>query len=264
MSQIISFVRSDPRKRVLFFFCDYCTPAHDVSAQIFKAYLAQSIRQDPDLAPFIYDNYTAKGRSPTTKWLTEILITVIKELEFVRLVVDGIDELQSTEHGRLLKELHTVTARAGPSCKLLVSSQDLPSIRPYLSGKIRDHLFLGDEKQAISKDMATVVDASLEELSEVFGITLDVSEQKSLRDRILEKAEGRVTFRSTPSTKLVLLMRHFAGMFLWLRLVLSLLETAGSLEELRSTVDDLPPDLEAMQVTPCMFIDQLVLAYFMP
>lgn len=35
-------------------------------------------------------------------------------------------------------------------------------------------------------------------------------------------------------------------MFLWLRLVLSLLETAGSLEELRLTVDSLPQDLEEM------------------
>lgn len=60
-----------------------------------------------------------KGRSLTTKWLTEILITVINELGFVRLVVDGIDELQSTEHGRLLKEHHAVTTMAGPSCKLL-------------------------------------------------------------------------------------------------------------------------------------------------
>lgn len=191
MSQIISFMRSDPQKRVLFFFCDYCTPAHDVSAQIFKAYLAQSIRLDPDLAPFIYDNYYAKGRSPTTKALKEILVTIIKELDFVRLIVDGVDEVQSAEHRRLLQELHTVTTAGGTSCKLLVSSQDLPSIRPFLSGKTRDHLFLGDEKQAISKDMAIIVDASLDDLGGVFGITLDVSERTSLRDRVLEKAEGQ-------------------------------------------------------------------------
>lgn len=35
-------------------------------------------------------------------------------------------------------------------------------------------------------------------------------------------------------------------MFLWLCLVLSLLETAGSMEELRSIVDGLPQDLEEM------------------
>lgn len=35
-------------------------------------------------------------------------------------------------------------------------------------------------------------------------------------------------------------------MFLWLRLVLSLLETAGSLSELRATIDSLPQDLEEM------------------
>lgn len=184
-------MRSDPKKRILFFFCDYCTPVHDVSAQIFKAYLAQSIRRDPDLAPFIYDTYAAKGRSPTTKVLKEILVTIIKEMDFVRLIVDGIDELQSTEHRRLLQELQAVTTTVGDSCKLLVSSQDLPSIRPFLSGKTRDHLCLRDEEQAISKDMAIVVDASLDELGGVIGVTLEVSERMSLRDRVLEKAEGR-------------------------------------------------------------------------
>lgn len=191
MSQIISFMRSDPHKQILFFFCDYCTPAHDVAAQVFKAYLAQSIRRESDLAPFIYDNYSSKGRSPTTKVLKEILVTILKESDFVRLIVDGVDEVQSTEHRRLLQELHAVATTAGASCKLLVSSQDLPSIRPFLSGKTRDHLFLGDEKQAISKDMATVVDASFETLGDILGVTLDTSEQLSLRERILVKAEGQ-------------------------------------------------------------------------
>lgn len=190
MSQIIPFIRADPQKRILFFFCDYCTPAHDVSAQVFKAYLAQSIRQDPDLAPFIYDGYAAKGRSPTTVTLREILVTILQELDFVRLIVDGVDEIPSTEHRRLLKELHTVTNTAGASCKLLISSQDLPTIRPSLTGKISDHLFLGDENQAIKKDMATVVDASLDNLGDVLGVALDVSERMSLRNRILGKAEG--------------------------------------------------------------------------
>lgn len=186
-------MRSDPQRRILFFFCDYCTSAHDVAAQIFKAYLAQSIRQESDLAPFIYDNYSSKGRSPTTKVLKEILVTILKESDSVRLIVDGVDEVQSTEHRRVLQELHAVTEAAGASCKLLVSSQDLPSIRPSLSGRTRDHLFLGDEKlePAISKDMAIVVDASLEHLGDVLGVTLDISERMSLRSRLLEKAEGR-------------------------------------------------------------------------
>lgn len=190
MSQIISFMRSDPQKRLLFFFCDYCTPAHDVAAQIFKAYLAQSIRQESDLATFIYDDYSSKGRSPTTKVLKEILVTILKESDFVRLIVDGVDEVQSTEHRRVLQELHAVTVAAGTSCKLLVSSQDLPSIRPFLSGRTRDHLFLGNETQAISKDMAIVVDTSLENLGDVLGVTLDISERMSLRNRVLDKAEG--------------------------------------------------------------------------
>jgi hypothetical protein len=191
MSQIISFMRSDSQKRILFFFCDYCTPAHDVAAQIFKAYLAQSIRQDPDLAPFIYDDYAAKGRSPTTKVLKEIIVKIIQELNFVRLIVDGVDEMPSTEHRRLLRELYEVTNAAGTSCKLLISSQDLPTIRPFLSGKISDHLFLGDEKQEIGKDMAIVVDASLDNLGEVLGVTLNTSERTSLRTQILDKAEGQ-------------------------------------------------------------------------
>lgn len=176
----------------------------------------------------------------------EILVTIIKDFDFVRLIVDGVDEVQSTEHRRLLQELQSVATTAGASCKLLISSQDLPSIRPSLSGRTRDHLFLGDVRQAISKDMATVVDASLENLGDMLGITLDISERMSLRYRVLEKAEGQDLAPFYNLDVVFLTDTYFAGMFLWLRLVLSLLETAGSLEELRSTVDSLPQDLEEM------------------
>lgn len=56
-------------------------------------------------------------------------------------------------------------------------------------------------------------------------------------------------------------MIYFSGMFLWLRLVLGLLETAGSLEELRSTVDSLPRDLEEMQGAPFAIFNPLRLIH---
>lgn len=187
-SQIISFVSADPNKRVMFFFCDYHTPAYAVPTQIFKAYLAQCISQDPGIVPLLHDEYLAKGHLPVAKVLKPALISVLKSMDCVRLVVDGVDEVQPTEQKLIIRELTQFTKLCGETCKLLVASQDLPIIRLALRGV--PYLFLGDERQAIEKDMRVVVEASLTEIDESLNGALGETRVSSLRDLIVNKAEG--------------------------------------------------------------------------
>lgn len=188
VSQIVPFVSADPSKRIMFFFCDYRTPAYEVTTQILKAFLAQCISQDPGIVPFLYDEYIAKALSPSAKVLKAALIAVFKSMDLVRLIVDGLDEIQATEHKHILRELVQFTKLCGESCKLLVASQDLPTIRPALGNM--PCIFLGDERQAIERDMGTVVDATLTELDETLNGALAEEQKAWLRASILKKAEG--------------------------------------------------------------------------
>lgn len=187
-SQIISFLRQRSSNKTLFFFCDYQTPTYGITAQIFRAYLAQLVRSTPEAASYIYDEHLAKGHSPIAKVLKAVLASIIKQSDFVRLIVDGVDELQSSEHRRLLEELIQLTKVSGDSCKLLISSQDLPSIRPTLGSKLV--LFLGNAEEPIKKDIALVVNQSMERLSNALDGILDAKEISSIQEQIVNKAEG--------------------------------------------------------------------------
>lgn len=135
----------------MFFFCDDRTPAYEVTTQILKAFLAQCISQDPGIVPFLYDEYIAKGLSPVAKTLKTALIAVFQSMDLVRLIVDGLDEVQATEHKHILRELIQFTKHCGKACKLLVASQDLATISRTLYNM--PYMFLGDERQAVERDM---------------------------------------------------------------------------------------------------------------
>lgn len=188
----------------------------------------------------------AKGLSPVAKVLKPALIAVFKDTDVVRLIVDGLDEIEATEHKPVLRELKRLTEFCGETCKLLVASQDIPSIRSML-GKV-PQLFLGDEneRQAIETDMRVVVDATLTELDESLGGALDAAQKAALRASILSNAEGR-DCSCTAEIDIPLLI-SIPGMFLWINLILTLLEESCSLDELESIVTTLPKDLEQMLV----------------
>lgn len=201
VSQVVSFIPADQKNkvRVLFFFCDYRTPAHQVTTQIFKAYIAQCISQNQSIVPFLYEEYVAKGLSPVAKVLKPALIAVSKSTDMVRLIVDGLDEIEATEHKPVLRELKGLTELCGESCKLLVASQDIPSIRSML-GKV-PQIFLGDEREAIETDMRIVVDATLTELDESLQGALDGAQKATLRASILSNAEGKDRFQYPQNRK---------------------------------------------------------------
>lgn len=247
VSQVVSFIPANRKNnvRVLSFFCDYRTPSHQVTTQIFKAYIAQCISQDPSIVAFLYEDYVAKGLSPVAKVLKAALIGVFKSTDMVRLIVDGLDEIEATEHKPVLRELTTLTELCGETCKLLVASHDIPSIHSML-GKA-PQIFLGDEREAIETDMRIVVNAKFKEPDGIGYGTLDEAQKTALRASILKGAEGKDHFLyHRNKRKLVLIL--ISGMFLWINLILTLLEEACSLYELESIVTTFPEDLEQMLV----------------
>lgn len=148
----------------------------------------------PETIPFFYDEYLAKGRRPSASVLKGALADVLAEFDNIRLLVDGIDELPASEHKTLINELKQLAKGSDNSCKLLISSQDLPSIRPFLSQKLSQKcvLFLGDEKSAIEKDVDIIVKGALEDLNQNVSMTISPPIMEELRSKILQKSEGEV------------------------------------------------------------------------
>lgn len=188
-SQVISFLRMKRDTRVLFFFCDDHSAPHAITTRIFAAFVAQVMQFAPETIPFLYDEYLAKGRQPSASILKGALAEISREFEDIRVLVDGIDELPTGEHRTLIKELKQLAKASNDTCRLLISSQDVPSIRPLLPKK--GALFLGDEKGAVEKDVEIIVRNALEDLDESVGMAIPTPLMEELRGKIVNKSEGK-------------------------------------------------------------------------
>ncbi|KAH9990747.1 hypothetical protein F4779DRAFT_609911 [Xylariaceae sp. FL0662B] len=220
-SQIITFLRSDPHRNVCFFFCDFHTPSLGIGARILRAFSAQLVRASQTIVPYLYDECVSKGQKASTDVLRKVLPQVLTHFDDLRLLVDGIDEVAASEHRVLINDLLGFTEKV-PGCKILIVSQDIPSIAGPLSRKSIDQLSLANEKERTQKDLEVIIEGCLQEIDEQQGGMIEENDMKALKISILNKAEG---------------------MFIWVHLVLELLRNASSLYELRQQVDSLPKDL---------------------
>ncbi|KAM6513595.1 hypothetical protein FALCPG4_015982 [Fusarium falciforme] len=218
-SQLIYFLRSDPTRNCLFFFCDFHTKSYAVTAQVLRSLCAQMIGLAPELVPFIYDECVLAGRTPSVKYLKTIVPKLMTAFTDVRVIVDGIDEIDYSQHKELIKTL-TSFAESQENFKIIFSSQNIPSIFSYLKSK--PELALGAEAASVAADIDLFVTASLEKLNDSHSGGIPERVFAGIRKLILERAEG---------------------MFLWVYLVLEILGKAVSIKELQASVDSMPKDL---------------------
>ncbi|KAM0224492.1 hypothetical protein ACHAQD_002064 [Fusarium lateritium] len=218
-SKLISFLSADTARKIAFFFCDFNTPVHAASTGVFRALTAQILRLSPETAPFVYEEYIAHGKKPTNDTLTKLLPRLISNISDLRLVVDGLDEISTSEHRKLITDLLRVIKDA-PGCKLLLISQDVPSISVQLSKHPR--LSMAEEGANTEKDLAVVVNGFLRDLDSQHDGALGETVLRGLQSDILQKAEG---------------------MFLWVHLVLDILTNVACLEDLYLQINSLPATL---------------------
>ncbi|KXH46596.1 NACHT domain-containing protein [Colletotrichum nymphaeae SA-01] len=174
----------------------------------------------PETASFMYKECVVSGKTPSTSFLKEFVPKLLRFFEDLRLIIDGIDEIGSSEHGELIKTL-TKLAETQENFRLLISSQDIPSIARNLKG--RPTLIIGKQSTSVCKDIGLIVSSRLEAINEGLDGRVPESVFTGIRETILKRAEG---------------------MFLWVHLVLQVLETTDNIQELISSVEAFPKDLE--------------------
>lgn len=188
-SQLIYFLRADRNRNCLFFFCDFHTKSYAVAAQVLRSLCVQMIDLDPELISFIYDECVSKGSNPSLSCLKEIVPKLMTTFKDIRVIIDGIDEVDYSQHGELIKTL-TSFAEIQDNCKIIFSSQNIPTISSRL--KKKPQLSLGTESESVTKDINLIVAASLEEVNERHGGRIPETVLAHVRNLILERAEGLI------------------------------------------------------------------------
>ncbi|KXH58631.1 NACHT domain-containing protein [Colletotrichum salicis] len=186
-SQLIYFLRSNPNWNCLFFFCDFHTTGYGVTVQVLRSICAQILDLAPETASFMHKECVISGETPSSSFLKETISKLFSFFEDLRLVIDGIDEIGSSEHGELIKTL-TKLAETQNNFRLLVSSQDIPSIARNLKG--RPTLMVGKQSPSVCKDIGLIVSSRLEAINEGLDGCVPETVLTEIRETILKRAEG--------------------------------------------------------------------------
>ncbi|KAF2963927.1 hypothetical protein GQX73_g9643 [Xylaria multiplex] len=169
---------------------------------------------------FAHRKIGSQAKTSSANVLRRLLLQLIQIFDDLRIVVDGVDEVSHSAHQLLIKELLSLVRHREAKCRLLIVSQDLPSISSQLS-RI-PQLSLNEERKSIEKDLSLIIRSRLQDIDNLHQGALGTTTILSLTNDILAKAEG---------------------MFLWVHLILELLSNASNLSELEMQIKNLPADL---------------------
>jgi hypothetical protein len=218
-SQLVFFLRSDPNRNCLFFFCDFHTKGYAVAAQILRSLCIQMVDLAPELTSFIYDECVMSRSNPSVSCLKAIVPKLMTAFRDIRIIIDGIDEVSSSQHREIIQTLASL-GDIQINCKILFASQNIPTI--FSSLKSKPQLKLGEKALSIEKDIDLIVTASLQELSDRHSGGISESILARIKKSIQARAEG---------------------MFLWVYLILEIVKGEGSVDDLQTSIESLPEDL---------------------
>lgn len=232
---------------VYYYFCTFIANSSGQTSRLLQSLVSQIIQKHHHFAAHIHDVYLNAHPIPTKAALLKLLSELIQGLDSVRLIVDGIDEWDARDQKDLLKELSQLvsTDRSSHICKILIASRDTLDISRILRKKCRAAtlIALGDsaESLAISDSITRLVDKRMSDKPDhLSDLDPDASITSHIKRSLLEKSQGMLI------VLLNFIVNGMIGMFLWVRIVLDLLNTVYSPEFLRAVVDDLPSDLETL------------------
>ena len=202
----------------LYFFCGQRSANQNRCALLLRTLAVQLLRQNlEDVAPLVHQDYLQKGLSCSSPTMKRLLKEVLPLAKTTRIVLDGIDEYDLEDQQQILKCLSELQRSMGDSCRLLISSRNEPLIEKMMSRKTQFKL---DGKTA--EGLSLYIRHKVERLSTCFP---------KIDDRLLVRVKER-------------LERKAKGMFLWVRLVSSMLEQQMTEEEFTEAIEKLPDGLE--------------------
>jgi hypothetical protein len=176
--------------------------------------------------------------------MDRLLPSLLPSFLSIRIVVDGIDECTDAEQKSMLEKIRKLAGYNESSglgdCKVLVSSRDSRTISQSLHTK--PTIDLSQEGAAsIQTAIASYVQSKMRDDT---ALAEAAAGDKSLIDRIqkklLDKSDGFTLEKVLPSTD----ADHWTGMFLWVRLVFSMMDLAFTSNDVEKAVEDLPEGLD--------------------
>lgn len=201
----------------LYYFCGLKSSLPDSCSSVLRTLTVQVVRQNLDFAPHIHQAYLQKGSGHSSSAMKRMLKELFSFLCSTRIVLDGVDECDHSVQKELLTSLLELQKHAGEKCKILVSSRNEIHINKAMPCKT--HIALDGKT---NESLCLYIERNVEDLKLRFP-NMELSLFQRVEQRLREKAKG---------------------MFLWVRLVATMLLHQSSEMDFENAIEQLPDGLE--------------------
>jgi len=170
--------------------CNSYTTGKNLLAEILRSFTLQFLRDNLELAPYIFENYANKGLAPSIVRMRKLIPELLATIPSIRIIVDGLDEYPEPDQRIILSELVGLSKISSGQCKILFSNREGATISKILAGK--STINLRDNSAEVNKDIEAYVHIHPEivKFRAPFGDHL-IDE---LEHKIVKKADGMYLF----------------------------------------------------------------------
>lgn len=148
------------------------------------------IRADTDLAPLVWETHVREGHTASIEHLRQILPKLISASPTTRIVIDGLDECDSTEQKRIIDQLLALCRNEAIHCSFLVSSRNDSTISKRL--RATTTISLRNEQSAIEGDIASFVKGRLNQAVEDWDLSITGSAQGHVEKELIRRSNGQL------------------------------------------------------------------------
>jgi hypothetical protein len=152
--------------------------------EILRRLVAQLVRANIDLIPYIFENYANRGLAPAVVRVRKLIAELLDLVPSVRVIIDGIDKYPEFDQRNILTELMSLSKLSGSSFKILISSRVSSQINKVLSNK--PTIYLRDHHEEVQRDINAYVCERLGYFRHKFSDRLIDTIERS----VLERANG--------------------------------------------------------------------------
>ncbi|KAI2471029.1 hypothetical protein F4781DRAFT_388511 [Annulohypoxylon bovei var. microspora] len=211
-------------QRIVFAFLSHSNQAAGNTIKVIHSFLFQLLESDPSLQPILHDTSQSDYRrlKNDTDFVVDLLCKILKGLGPTFVILDGLDELNEHSWGHLLATVLKVNEGC-PETKLLISSREERGIILRLENRAIP--LRVDHKN--SEDINSYVQLKCE----------------SILLRMRSYGAGERTCLEVKQ-RLGTIVESAAGMFIYARLVVLMVEDQGSLHDIEAQIESLPDGLD--------------------
>jgi hypothetical protein len=121
-SYVIEKLLETPGIATCYYFCTSQEKA-GIPTRILRIIGMQLLRQNPDLATLISNEFVYKGMSCTSSQMRVLIPKLLEITGSTRIIIDGLDECSSQDQRLVLEQLQTLCQRTSYRCKIIFASR---------------------------------------------------------------------------------------------------------------------------------------------